>query len=76
MDQFLTEAELAKHLGVSRWQLWSLRKQGLPHFRIGRAIRYRPDEVLAWFEEHDDGQQPAEPDDPESAQHGSEGQGA
>lgn len=55
MDDYLTEDELAKQLKVSRSFLWALRtKQGLPHIRIGRTVRYEPQAVTEWLKVNDE----------------------
>ncbi len=50
MNEYLTEAELCKKLQLSRSSMWSLRRRGLPFWRIGSAVRYRPEEVSEWIE--------------------------
>jgi hypothetical protein len=47
----LTDTEVATRLGISRFTVRAWRRKGLgPHFlKLGRAIRYRPDD-LAEFE--------------------------
>jgi len=52
--EYLTEAQAAKMLQVSRSTLWHLRKHdGLPHIRIGSAtIRYRPHDLDEWLAAH------------------------
>lgn len=48
----LTAEELQKHLNISRTTLWRLRKEGLPHKKIGhKTIRYDLEEVEKWLEE-------------------------
>jgi excisionase family DNA binding protein len=48
----LTAEELQKHLNISRTTLWRLRKEGLPHTKIGhKTIRYDLEEVEKWLEE-------------------------
>ena len=50
--ELITEAELARHFRVCRRQLYSWRMAGLiPHFKIGRAVRFRVAEVLRALEE-------------------------
>jgi predicted DNA-binding transcriptional regulator AlpA len=31
---------------------WRGRRDGPPSYRIGNVVRYRPDEVRAWVDEH------------------------
>ena len=53
MKTYLTEAEAGKHLKISRAKLVDMRKnEGLPHIRIGSAIRYDMDEVEQWLGDH------------------------
>ena len=53
MEQYVTEAELCAILKVSRSCLWEMRTaEGLPFCRIGRLVRYRPDEVADWMSEN------------------------
>lgn len=54
MDEYLTEAEMAEQLKVSRTLLWELRGRGLPHCRLGRAIRYRPRDIADWLSRDDE----------------------
>lgn len=47
----LTSPEAAKALAVSPRTLWSLTQSGaIPCVRIGRAVRYSPDDLRAWVE--------------------------
>lgn len=52
MNEYLTEAELAEHLKISRQLLWVLRREGLPFRKVGGVIRYVPEEVDAWLVLH------------------------
>jgi len=53
MDEYMTETELAERLKVSRTFLWAMRtSEGLPHCRIGRAIRYSQNAVTDWLSRH------------------------
>jgi predicted DNA-binding transcriptional regulator AlpA len=47
----LTEVGAAKQLKLSvrTLQAWRSRKEGPPFVRVGRAIRYRECELLAWL---------------------------
>src|SRR3954471_1605301 len=53
-DQWLTDRELAKWLGLSQAKLKKDRKRkiGLPAHKIGRSVRYRVGEVRAWLDAH------------------------
>lgn len=49
---YLTSEELQKYLNISRTTLWRLRKEGLPHKKLGhKTIRYDLEEVEKWLEE-------------------------
>lgn len=59
MDQeFISVAEAAQVLGVSRWALYSWAIRGeLPSFKFGRCRRFKKSEVLAWAEKRRNGGQ-------------------
>lgn len=41
----------AKMLGIGTRSLWSFTAcDAVPHVRIGRSVRYRPDELRAWLD--------------------------
>lgn len=50
----LTADEAATRLNVSPWTLHDWRKRGdanpLPYVRVGRAARYRPEDIAAFVE--------------------------
>ena len=48
LQEFLTDKDLAKLLGISVDIVRSLRKrrQGINYYRFGRNIRYRRDDVI------------------------------
>lgn len=47
----LTAAEAAKALAISPRKLWEITNCGeLPAVRIGRAVRYRPADLVAWID--------------------------
>lgn len=49
----LTAAELARRLGVSEPTVRRLTAQrGIPFYRIGRSVRYCPEAVARWLQEH------------------------
>lgn len=53
MKEFLTIDELSEYLNLKRSTLYSLVESGeLPHYRIGRLIRFRRDDVESWMEGH------------------------
>lgn len=46
----LTEKEIAKEIGISKWTIRRLRLDyGLPVTKVGRRYLYRLDSVLEWF---------------------------
>jgi excisionase family DNA binding protein len=53
LREFLTIDELSEYLNLKRSKLYSLVETGeLPHYRIGRLIRFRRDDVDRWMEGH------------------------
>ena len=51
--EFLDMHDLTDYLGVKKSTLYGIVENGdLPHYRIGRLIRFRRDEVDAWIEGH------------------------
>ena len=51
--EFLTIDELSEYLSMKRSTLYSLVESGeLPHYRIGRLIRFKQDDVNQWMEGH------------------------
>lgn len=49
-QKFLTVKETMTHLGnLSRTGLWKLRRKGLPHYRIGAKLVFKPEEVEDWL---------------------------
>lgn len=55
-DALLTTAEVARMLGISKWQLafWRMRGgQGGPAFiKVGRMVRYQRRDVLSFVRKH------------------------
>jgi excisionase family DNA binding protein len=51
---FCSAEELRQWLGLGRTKIFELLNSpgGIPHYRIGRRIIIRRQEVLAWLEEH------------------------
>lgn len=51
-DRYLAPKELADVLGVpvQTLYLWRCKGEGPRGFRVGRHVRYDPDEVLAWID--------------------------
>ena len=53
MNEFLSIDELSEYLNMKRSTLYALVESGeLPHYRIGRLIRFKWDEVVQWMESH------------------------
>lgn len=50
----LTTSDLARITGLSReWfahRRWKIAGEGPPYVKIGRAVRYRLEDVIAWIE--------------------------
>lgn len=52
IDRYLTKQQLAEHLQLSQAYINILMKrEGLPHLKLGRAVRFRLDEVASWLSE-------------------------
>jgi excisionase family DNA binding protein len=53
-EPLLMEVQAAKLLSVSprTLQNWRIAGEGPPFIRIGRAIRYRREDILRWIEAH------------------------
>jgi excisionase family DNA binding protein len=53
VEQLITTRQLA---GLwqqpPRWVLRMAKEHGLPHYKLGGAIRYRTSEVEAWLQQH------------------------
>lgn len=52
MDRLLTAKDLADYLGrpVATLYAWRYRGLGPPAIRMGRELRYRESEVIAWMD--------------------------
>lgn len=50
--ELLNESSVAKRLNceVKTLQAWRCRGGGPPFVRVGRLVRYKPEDVLAWIE--------------------------
>jgi excisionase family DNA binding protein len=53
-EALLAELHAAELLGVSSrtLQAWRSRNEGPPFVRMGRTVRYRPQNLLAWIEQN------------------------
>ncbi len=53
MKQYLNIAALAERLLVKRSTLYAWAEQGMiPHVKLGRLLRFDPDEIEAWLQKH------------------------
>jgi excisionase family DNA binding protein len=51
--EFLNVNELSEYLGIKKSTLYGVvANEGLPHYRIGRLIRFKRNDVDAWMEAH------------------------
>ena len=51
--EFFNINELSEYLGIKKSTLYGMVENGdLPHYRIGRLIRFRCDDVDSWIETH------------------------
>lgn len=52
MKQYLDIAALAERLLIKRSTLYSWAEQGtIPHVKLGRLLRFDPDEIEAWLQD-------------------------
>jgi excisionase family DNA binding protein len=59
LEPLLTVGDTAVFLGVSRAHVYVLlERDELPHVRIGKRIRFVPDELRAYLERHREGRAP------------------
>lgn len=49
MNNYITTEELAEKLKVTRQTIWLWRKNGLPHIKISRSVRFDFEAVLEWI---------------------------
>ena len=49
-EKCITKTQLAHQIEVSESFINKLMLQGLPHFQIGRAVRFRVSEVVEWLQ--------------------------
>ncbi len=53
MKQYLDIAALAERLLIKRSTLYAWAEQGtIPHLKLGRLLRFDPDEIEAWLQDH------------------------
>ena len=47
---YLTASQVASRLGFSRSQIYAMvAEQSIPHYKIGGAIRFNPEEIDEWL---------------------------
>ena len=61
MARFLTVRQTADYLSLSNKAVYALVSKGLPHYRIGGAIRISKDQLKQWLEEQKGGGAEAPP---------------
>jgi hypothetical protein len=60
LEPLVTTRQLAElWCQTPRWVLRMASDQGLPHYRLGGALRFRPSEAEAWLRQHRAGDIPA-----------------
>ncbi len=53
MKELLSVDDLSEHLTIKKSNIYSLVEKGeIPHYRIGRLIRFKQADVNAWMEGH------------------------
>ncbi len=53
MKEFMPVDELSQYLGIKKSSLYSLvEKREIPHYKIGRLVRFKKSEIDAWMEGH------------------------
>jgi excisionase family DNA binding protein len=53
LKEFLTIPDLSEYLTIKKTTLYSMVESGdIPHYRIGRLIRFKMSDVEAWMENH------------------------
>jgi predicted DNA-binding transcriptional regulator AlpA len=56
VEPLITTRQLAElWCQTPRWVLRMAKEQGLPHYELGDALRYRSSEVEAWLQQHHSG---------------------
>ena len=48
--QLLTTIELSQVLNVSRQSIYKWRKDGMPFYKIGKAVRFDLEEIKEWLQ--------------------------
>src|SRR5512136_1907618 len=53
LKEFLPVDELSQYLGIKKSSLYSLvEKREIPHYRIGRLVRFEKSEIDGWMDGH------------------------
>lgn len=53
MKHYLDVTTLAERLGIKRSTLYAWAEQGtIPHVKLGRLLRFDPDEIDVWIQAH------------------------
>ena len=53
MKHYLDITTLAERLGIKRSTLYAWEEQGsIPHLKLGRLLRFDPDEIEGWLHAH------------------------
>ncbi len=51
-EEILTKQQLAKFLQVTERTIDRLREEGMPHFKVGKVIRFEKEAVLNWLKQN------------------------
>lgn len=50
LPKLISADELAQAIGVNRWRIYELVRQGqLPHVRLGLTVKFDPTKIAAWL---------------------------
>jgi excisionase family DNA binding protein len=50
IENLVTKKQLARDLGISQSFISKLmQEEGLPHYKLGRAVRYNTEEIAQWL---------------------------
>jgi len=52
MDNLLTVSDVAALLRVTRSTIYRYKKLGIPHFKIGKSLRFTKEQVMDWVKSH------------------------
>ena len=51
LEPLLTKKDVMSYLRISHTTLWKMiRDHGLPHYRVGRELRFKANEIDRWLE--------------------------